>query len=315
MPSILNSDDGVVSGTSGLKTTGGNDGITTFQQNGTEQMRITATGNVGIGTSSPTSKLHIAASGDVSGKVVNSATTGSAVFNVTNNSGALAQLMIYGSTQGAYGALGSGEAAIYSTTSLTMMSDTGSGVVKFATGGNAERARIDSSGNLLVGLTSGTGSRTEIAATWPQNLLALKVTSSNASAQVADFLFNGAAVGSIICTASSTAYNTSSDYRLKDNVQPMTGALAKVQALKPVTYKWKIDGSDGEGFIAHELAEVVPQCVSGEKDATDADGNPVYQGIDTSFLVATLTAAIQEQQAMIDTMKQEIAELKAKVQA
>jgi hypothetical protein len=72
-----------------------------------------------------------------------------------------------------------------------------------------------------------------------------------------------------------------------------------VALLKPVTYKWKVDGSDGQGFIAHELNEVVPDCVSGEKDAVDADGNPVHQGIDTSFLVATLTAAIQEQQALI----------------
>ena len=83
----------------------------------------------------------------------------------------------------------------------------------------------------------------------------------------------------------------------------MTGALAKVAALKPCTYKWKADGSDGEGFIAHELAEVVPQCVTGEKDAVDEEGKPVYQGIDTSFLVATLTAAIQEQQTIINQLK------------
>jgi hypothetical protein len=82
----------------------------------------------------------------------------------------------------------------------------------------------------------------------------------------------------------------------------MTGALATVAQLKPVTYKWKSDGSDGQGFIAHELAEVVPDCVTGEKDAVDADGKPVYQGVDTSFLVATLTKAIQEQQALIESM-------------
>jgi hypothetical protein len=70
-----------------------------------------------------------------------------------------------------------------------------------------------------------------------------------------------------------------------------------------LNYKWNVDGSNGEGFIAHELAEVVPQCVTGEKDAVDANGNPKYQGIDTSFLVATLTAAIQEQQAIIESLK------------
>ena len=83
----------------------------------------------------------------------------------------------------------------------------------------------------------------------------------------------------------------------------MTGALAKVALLKPCTYKWNVDGSDGEGFIAHELAEVCPQAVTGEKDAVDANGNIKPQGIDTSFLVATLTAAIQEQQAIIESLK------------
>jgi len=110
-------------------------------------------------------------------------------------------------------------------------------------------------------------------------------------------------------TASATAYNTSSDYRLKNTIAPMTGALAKVALLKPVTYKWNLDGSDGQGFIAHELQEVVEGCVTGEKDAVDADGKPVHQGIDTSFLVATLTAAIQEQQALITALTTRITAL------
>jgi hypothetical protein len=83
----------------------------------------------------------------------------------------------------------------------------------------------------------------------------------------------------------------------------MTGALAKVAQLKPVTYKWNADDSESQGFIAHELQEVVPECVTGEKDAVDKDGKPVYQGIDTSFLVATLTAALQEAVAEINSLK------------
>jgi len=110
-------------------------------------------------------------------------------------------------------------------------------------------------------------------------------------------------VGKITTTSSATAYATSSDYRLKENVAPMTGALDTVAKLKPVTFTWKLDGKDGQGFIAHELQAVVPDCVSGEKDAVDAEGNPVYQGIDTSFLVATLTAAIQELKAEFDAYK------------
>jgi len=126
-------------------------------------------------------------------------------------------------------------------------------------------------------------------------------------------------VGYISTTSSSTAYNTSSDYRLKENIAPMTGALDKVLTLKPVTYKWKIDGSNGEGFIAHELAEVVPDCVTGEKDAVetidefDSEGKvigikevPKYQGVDTSFLVATLTAAIQELNAKVIALEAKV---------
>jgi hypothetical protein len=89
----------------------------------------------------------------------------------------------------------------------------------------------------------------------------------------------------------------------------MTGALAKVALLKPCTYKWNSSGSNGQGFIAHELAEVVPECVTGEKDAVDAEGKIKPQGVDTSFLVATLTAAIQEQQALITQLTARITAL------
>jgi hypothetical protein len=78
--------------------------------------------------------------------------------------------------------------------------------------------------------------------------------------------------------------------------------LAKVALLKPCTYKWNADGSNSEGFIAHELAEVCPQAVSGEKDAVDAEGKPQYQGFDASFLVATLTAALQEAHGLITAL-------------
>jgi hypothetical protein len=117
--------------------------------------------------------------------------------------------------------------------------------------------------------------------------------------------------GSIQTNSTNTVYNTSSDYRLKENVQPMVGALEKVALLKPCTYTWKVDGSDGQGFIAHELAEVVPDCVSGEKDAVDENGDIKPQCIDTSFLVATLTAAIQELNAKVEAQAAEIAALKA----
>jgi hypothetical protein len=122
-------------------------------------------------------------------------------------------------------------------------------------------------------------------------------------------------VGSISTNGSSTSYNTSSDYRLKEDWVAVADASTRVNALKPVNFAWKVDGSRVDGFLAHELAEVVPEAVTGEKDAVqlvdikDEDGNvtgqeerPVYQGIDQSKLVPLLTAALQEALAKIDDL-------------
>ena len=146
-------------------------------------------------------------------------------------------------------------------------------------------------------------------------------TSSAGTGALIEWWYNGSNNGTVSTNGSNTTYGTSSDYRLKENIAPMTEALATVAQLKPCTYKWKVDGSDGQGFIAHELQEVVPDCVTGEKDAVetylDDEGNEQTrikpQGIDTSFLVATLTAAIQELKAIVDAQAAEIAELKTKV--
>lgn len=176
---------------------------------------------------------------------------------------------------------------------------------------------LDASGNLLVGTTNADPTLNRVNGTVldPNGRLKLRA----ASGYVSDFGLSSTsgphinfwtdsgstrvAAGSIVSNGSSTSYNTSSDYRLKHDIAPMQNALQRVAALKPVTYKWNADNSDGEGFIAHELAEVCPQAVTGEKDAVDEDGKPAYQGIDTSFLVATLTAAIQEQQVIINQLK------------
>jgi hypothetical protein len=110
-------------------------------------------------------------------------------------------------------------------------------------------------------------------------------------------------VGNISVTTTATAYNTSSDYRLKESAQPLVGGLARVNALKPSVYKWKANGSAGEGFLAHELAEVVPLAVTGDKDAVDADGKPTYQGVDLSKVIPVLVAAIQELTAEVNALK------------
>jgi hypothetical protein len=183
---------------------------------------------------------------------------------------------------------------------------------------NAERMRIDSSGNLLVGKTTSSTSTGAGLVLYGQSTISgygrIDYVKTNSGTNTAnEFSYNGTPVGTITYSNTATAYNTSSDYRLKNTIAPMTGALAKVAALKPCTYKWNADDSDGEGFIAHELQEVVPQCVTGEKDAVDAEGNPQYQGIDTSFLTATITAALQELHQIVQAQAAEIAELKAKL--
>jgi hypothetical protein len=183
--------------------------------------------------------------------------------------------------------------------------------------GNAsteERMRIDSSGNLLVGKTAlPSASVFGFAVNNSSNNFPYLMNSVNTTGTGTHFQFfnpNGN-VGSITTSGSATSYVTSSDYRLKENVAPMQNALATVVALKPCTYTWKVDGSSGQGFIAHELQAVVPDCVTGTKDAVDKDGKPQYQGVDTSFLVATLVAAIQEQQALIQNLTTRLTALEA----
>jgi hypothetical protein len=195
---------------------------------------------------------------------------------------------------------------------------TSSNYIVLSDGDGNPRGIFDSSGNLLVGTTSAVSSaayinlRVNPASKWGMGIQASVTDGFNA------MVFNnvaGSTVGTIVPGASSTAYNTSSDHRLKENIAPMTGALATVAQLKPCKFKWKATGESTQGFIAHELQEVVPECVTGTKDAVDADGNPSYQGIDTSFLVATLTAAIQEAKALIDTQAETINALTARIVA
>jgi hypothetical protein len=118
-------------------------------------------------------------------------------------------------------------------------------------------------------------------------------------------------VGSISSTGTSTSFNTSSDRRLKKDIEPMTDGLEKTMLLKPVKYVWKINNEPSQGFIADELQQVIPEAVTGEPNGVYPNGKPKYQGIDTSFMIATLTAAIQEQQALIEALTARVAALEA----
>jgi hypothetical protein len=297
-----------------------------------------SSGNVGIGTTSPATKLNVYdatstivqvdGNSAVVSRVTRYSTDATGPTNVVRKSrGTLASPTAVATSDEsggfymqAYGGTNFRNVARIDGLVQTYTSDTNiAGAMRFYTNNSStdvtERMRIDSSGNLLVGKTA-TGLGT---AGFEANATGMSATNSSAEAgnfnritsdgQVVIFRRQNNSVGSVSVTTTTTTYNTSSDYRLKENIAPMTGALEKVAALKPVTYKWKVDGSSGEGFIAHELAEVCSHAVSGEKDAVDADGNPQYQGIDVSFLVATLTAAIQEQQAMITSLTNRVSVL------
>jgi hypothetical protein len=178
---------------------------------------------------------------------------------------------------------------------------TNSGVPLLFQQGPSERGRFDFAGNFLVGTTDSgynyAGNSMRYMGSILAGLMLSCPTTSNAN-QVSFWNPNGQ-VGFINSSGSGVVYGTGSDYRLKQDIEPMVGAIEKVAQLKPVKYKWKVDGSEGQGFIAHELQAIFPDAVAGEKDAVDGNGNPRYQGVDTSYLVATLTAAIQEQQAII----------------
>jgi len=270
-----------------------------FGANDTEQMRLTSTG-LGIGTSSPAYKLSVSAN-------TADGTTGYAASFYASKGAAGDSFLLVGGKRS--DSLGSGVLTV-----LDARSGFGNGTFGFYTEGT-ERARITSGGNFLVSTTStasvtygssqitiSDGISTEYASLTSAGIYE-SFHSSTSLQYTALFKNTNGTVGSISTSGSATTFSTSSDYRLKNTIAPMTGALAKVAALKPVTYKWNVDGSDGEGFIAHELAEVCPHAVTGDKDAVDANGKPIYQGIDTSFLIATLTAAIQELKAEFDAYK------------
>jgi hypothetical protein len=283
----------------GTQTTLKTDGATplVFGTNASERMRIDSSGNVGIGQTYGLSKLTVA--GQSPGANGAYATgPGSIVLNETSRSsvndtgGFEFKTSVFGSGYGAkIIGLDNGTLAFgYRANSATY----------------SESARIDSSGTFLLGQTTNPATATMVlkVPTGSGNGINAQITSNTGTSYpFSNYNASGTYVGGISCTSSATAFPTSSDYRLKQNVTLMTGALDRISALKPVTYQWKIDDTDGEGFIAHELQKIIPQAVFGEKDAVDANGKMQPQSVDYSKIVVHLVAAIQELKAEIDALK------------
>jgi len=183
-----------------------------------------------------------------------------------------------------------------------------------------EQFRVDTDGDLCIGVTSSSDADdSNSVVIFGQGTVGVepgKIIVNHETGSVGIFMrFNlgGSVIGNIAQVGTTqVAYNTTSDRRMKKDIVPMENGISKIEQLNPVYFVWKTDNTPGQGFIADELQQVFPDAVTGEPNAVDAQGRPVYQAVDTSFLVATLCAAVKELKAELDSVKAEVEALKAK---
>ena len=192
---------------------------------------------------------------------------------------------------------------------------------------SSETSFFNSGGGLCIGVTSVHNTGKAFSITGADHLMEIQNTSTaghrtmtlrhsraDGSTYAEHIVFEetgGGAVGSIQSHGSSTAYNTSSDYRLKENISPISDGITRLKTLKPSRFNFKIDkDTTVDGFLAHEVT-AVPEAITGTKDKVDEDDKPIYQQIDQSKLVPLLTAALQEAIAKIEILETKVAALEA----
>jgi hypothetical protein len=234
--------------------------------------------------------------------------TGIAVLNFTDNAAALFAHILC-ETDGTTGASDYPGRLVFATTADGAASPT-------------ERMRVNSAGDVFLNRTTQIGTaKFSVAPDSSEDGIAV---TSNGGGTGTGYAYNSASTtgypaffttsagnaGNIFCSGTSTTFATSSDYRLKQAIQPIDGAITRFQLLNPVSFEWIHNSERVDGFIAHEVQEVVPEAIVGEKDAVNEDGSIKSQGIDQSKLVPLLTAALQEAIGRIKALEADVALLK-----
>ena len=198
---------------------------------------------------------------------------------------------------------------------LSLVSENSSSVSASTTKG----IYIQSGGDVFIGAVAnsatGTGARFQVRYSKTYEFGQLIRPDDNDTGGGQPMLFqnsSGTSIGSIGGNASNASFNTSSDYRLKENVISLSDGITRVKQLSPKRFNWIVDETNTlqDGFLAHEVQTVVPESVTGTKDETNDDGSVKPQQLDHSKLVPVLTAAIQELIAEVETLKTEVAALK-----
>tara|TARA_A100001391_G_scaffold143262_1_gene101057 strand:- start:2813 stop:4534 length:1722 start_codon:yes stop_codon:yes gene_type:complete len=236
--------------------------------------------------------------------------TGTASFKGVIDNELYSQFRSAGAGSTVSGYVGRGSSIVAGGTATDIGLGGGAGNIVFAAGGTTERMRIASNGQVMIARTSAVSSDIRLNMTADASVAAFGTENTGTGNNYIAIFRNssGTLIGSIIANNGAVAFNTSSDYRLKENVDYTWDATTRLKQLKPARFNFISDETNTlvDGFLAHEVSSIVPEAITGEKDAVDSEGNPEYQGIDQSKLVPLLTKAIQEQQTIIDDLKTRI---------